>query len=46
MLVYQDSSEVKAIQMLLRKFYTKSSFVPTKAEKDSKKIITKINSLF
>ena len=34
-----DSSEVKAIQMLLRKFYPKSSFVPTTAGKDSKKII-------
>ena len=37
MLVCPDSSEVKAIQMLLRKFYTKSSFVPTTAEKNSKK---------
>jgi len=46
MLVCPDSSEVKAIQMLLRKFYTKSSFVPTTAEKDSKKMIKKINSLF
>ena len=40
------SSGVKAIQMLLRKFYPKSSFVPTTAEKDSKKIIKKINFLF
>ena len=46
MLVCPDSSERKAIRMLLRKFYTKSSFVPTTAEKDSKKIITKINCLF
>ena len=37
MLVCPDSSGVKAIQMLLRKFYPKSSFVPTTAEKDSKK---------
>ena len=28
------------------KFYTKSSFAPTTAEKDSKKIIKKINCLF
>ena len=41
-----DSSEVKAIQMMLRKFYTKSSFVPTTEEKDSKKIIKKLNRLF
>ena len=46
MLVFPDSSEVKAIQMLLRKFYPKSSFAPTTAEKDSKKIIKKINRLF
>ena len=46
MLVCPDSSEVKAIQMLLRKFYPKSSFVPTTAEKDSKKIIEIINRLF
>ena len=39
MSVYPDSSEVKAIQMLLRKFYPKPSFVPTTAEKDSKKIM-------
>ena len=45
MLVCPDSSEVKAIQMLLRKFYTKSSFVPTTAEKDSKKNNEK-NKLF
>ena len=37
MLVCPDSSEVKAIQMLLRKFYNKSSFVPTTAEKYLKK---------
>ena len=37
---------VKAIQMLLRKFYPKSSFVPTTAEKDSKKIMEIINRLF
>ena len=37
MLISPDSSGVKAIQMLLRKFYPKSSFVPTTAEKDSKK---------
>ena len=37
MLVCPGSSEVKAIQMLLRKFYPKSSFVPTTAEKDLKK---------
>ena len=37
MLVCPDSSEVKAIQMLLRKFYPKSSFVPTTAEKKKKK---------
>ena len=36
----------KAIQMLLRKFYPKSSFVPTTAEKDSKKIMGIINRLF
>ena len=46
MLVCPDSSQVKAIQMLLRKFYTKSSFVPTTAEKDSKKIMEIINRLF
>ena len=45
MLVCPDSSQVKAIQMLLRKFYTKSSFVPTTAEKDSKKNNEK-NKLF
>ena len=39
-----DSSEVKAIQMMLRKFYTKSSFVPTTEEKDSKKNNKKIKS--
>ena len=37
MLVCPDSSGVKAIQMLLRKFRAKSSFVPTTAEKDSQK---------
>ena len=31
---------------VLRKFYTKSSFVPTTAEKDSKKIMEIINRLF
>ena len=41
-----DSSEVKAIQMLLRKFRAKTSFVPTTEEKDSKKIIKKLNRLF
>ena len=41
MLVCPDSSEVKAIQMLLRKFYTKSSFIPTTTEKDLKKMIKK-----
>ena len=46
MLVCPDSSGVKAIQMLLRKFYPKSSFVPTTAEKDSKKIMEIINRLF
>ncbi len=45
MLVCPDSSEVKAIQMLLRKFYNKSSFVPTTAEKIQKNN-KKINSLF
>ena len=37
MLICPDSSGVKAIQMLHRKFYIKSSFVPKTAEKDSKK---------
>ena len=46
MLICPDSSGVKAIQMLLRKFYPKSSFVPTTAEKDSKKIMEMINRLF
>ena len=46
MFVSPNSSEVKAIQMLLRKFYPKSSLVPTTAEKDSKKIMKKINRLF
>ena len=46
MLVCPDLLEVKAIQMLLRKFRAKSSFVPTTAEKDSKKIMKKINRLF
>ena len=45
MLVCPDSYGVKAIQMLLRKFYPKSSFVPTTAEKDSKKNNEK-NKLF
>ena len=45
MMFCPDSSEVKAIQMMLRKFYTKSSFVPTTAEKDSKKNNEK-NKLF
>ena len=30
-----DSSEVKTIQMLLRKFHVKSSFIPTNGENDS-----------
>ena len=46
MLYCPDSLEVKAIQILLRKFYTKSSFVPTTAEKDFKKIMKDINRLF
>ena len=46
MLICPDSSGVKAIQMLHRKFYPKSSFVPTTAEKDSKKIMEIINRLF
>ena len=46
MLVCPDSSKVKAIQILIRKFYTKSSFVPTTAENDLKKIMKKINRLF
>ena len=37
MFVSPNSSEVKAIQILLRKFYPKSSYVPTTAEKDLKK---------
>ena len=45
MLVCPDSSEVKAIQMLLRKFYSKSSYVPKTAEKDSKKIMKKLNNI-
>ena len=32
--------------MLLRKFYPKSAYVPTTAEKDLKKIMKKINRLF
>ena len=46
MLVCLYLLEVKAIQMLLRKFYTKSSFVPTTAEEDSKQIMEIINRLF
>ena len=46
MWVCPGSSEMKAIQMLHRKFYPKSSFVPTTAEKDSKKIMEIINRLF
>ena len=44
MLVCLDLLEVKAIQMLLRKFYTKSFYVPTTTGKDSKKIIKKNKS--